>query len=46
VLVLWGRMVFDIFGRGPANVASPEQAVYLLAFIEKKMPADLPDTPR
>ena len=46
ILVLWGRMVFDIFGRGPAALASPEQAVYLLAFIEKGMPADLPENPR
>lgn len=46
ILVLWGRMVFDIFGRGPATLASPEQAVYLLAFLEKQMPADLPGTPR
>jgi hypothetical protein len=46
VLVLWGRMVFDIFGNDPSAFASPEQAVYLLAFIEKKMPAGLPDAPR
>jgi hypothetical protein len=46
VLVLWGRMVFDIFGSDPSAFASPEQAMYLLAFIEKKMPAGLPDAPR
>jgi len=45
VLVLWGRMVFDIFGNNPAAFGNPEQAVYLLAFIEKKMPAGLPDAP-
>lgn len=46
ILVRWGRLVFDIFGRGPSGLASPEQAVYLLAFFEKQMPADLPDDPR
>ena len=46
ILVLWGRMVFDIFGSGPSHFASPEQAVRLLAFIEKRMPAELPDNPR
>ncbi len=46
VLVRWGRLVFDIFGRGPSTSASPEQAVYLLAFFEKRMPAELPDDPR
>lgn len=46
VLVLWGRMVFDIFGSGPSTFASPEQAVYLLAFIEKRMPKDLPGASR
>jgi len=46
VLVLWGQMVFEIFGSGQPNRASPEQAVYLLAFIEKKTPAGLPDAPR
>jgi len=45
VLVLWGRMVFDIFGRGPGRLASPEQAVYLWAFLEKRMPPDLPLNP-
>lgn len=45
VLVRWGRMVFDIFGNDPSSFASPEQAVYLLACIEKRMPADLPDAP-
>lgn len=46
VLVVWGRMVFDVFGSGPSVFAGPEQALYLLAFIEKKMPADLPDAPQ
>jgi hypothetical protein len=46
ILVLWGRLVFDIFGRGPSAAASPEQAVYLLAFFEKQMPANLPNDPR
>ena len=46
ILVCWGRLVFDIFGRGLSGLASPEQAVYLLAFFEKQMPADLPDDPR
>jgi hypothetical protein len=46
VLVCWGRLVFDIFGNDPASFASPEQALYLLAFIEKKMPPHLPDTPQ
>ena len=46
LLVVWGRLVIDIFGRGPGDRASPEQAMYLLAFIEKDMPADLPDQPR
>ena len=46
ILVRWGRMVFDIFGRGPSTLASPEQAVYLLAFIEQSMPAELPENPR
>ncbi len=46
VLVLWGRLVFDIFGNDPSAFASPEQAVYLLAFVEKKMPAGLPDAPQ
>ena len=46
ILVRWGRLVFDIFGRGPSSIASPKQAAYLLAFFEKQMPADLPDDPR
>ncbi|MFQ5807617.1 MAG: hypothetical protein ACE5I3_14310, partial [Phycisphaerae bacterium] len=46
VLVLWGRVVFDLFGHEPSAFASPEQAVYLLAFIEKKMPRGLPDAPQ
>jgi hypothetical protein len=46
ILVLWGRLVLDIFGRGPTALASPEQAIYLLAFFEKRMPAGLPDDPR
>lgn len=46
VLVRWGRMIFDIFGRGPAGGARPEQAVYLLAFFEKRMPRDLPYNPQ
>lgn len=46
VLVLWGRMVFDIFSAGGANAASSEQAAYLLGFIEKRMPPELPDDPR
>lgn len=46
ILVRWGRLVFDIFGGGPTAIARPEQAVYLLAFIEKRMPADLPDAPQ
>jgi hypothetical protein len=46
VLVLWGRMVFDIFGNDPSASANPEQAFYLLAFIEKRMPAGLPDAPQ
>ena len=46
ILVLWGRLVFDIFGSGSGRIANPEQAVYLLAFIERQMPADLPGAPR
>jgi len=46
VLVLWGQMVFEIFGNAPASFACPEQSVYLLAFVEKKMPAGLPDAPQ
>lgn len=46
ILVLWGRMVFDMFGTGPSATAHPEQAVYLLAFFEKKMPPGLPGDPR
>ena len=46
VLVLWGRLVLDIFGNDPSSFASPEQALYLLAFIEKKMPPGLPDLPQ
>jgi len=46
ILVHWGRMVFDIFGSGPSRAASPEQAVYLWAVIEKQMPAGLPRAPR
>ena len=46
ILVLWGRMVFDIFGSGPSTLTSPGQAVYLLAFFEKQMPPDLPSAPR
>lgn len=46
ILLRWGELVFDIFGRGPSGLAGPEQAVYLLAFLEKQMPADLPDDPR
>ncbi|MEP0848260.1 MAG: hypothetical protein HRF50_15730 [Phycisphaerae bacterium] len=41
VLVLWGRLVIEIFGNAPQGVARPEQAVYLLAFLEKAMPAGL-----
>lgn len=46
ILIRWGRMIFDIFGRGPAGGTNPEQAVYLLAFFEKKMPRDLPHDPQ
>ena len=46
ILVLWGRVVFDIFGRGPTGGSNPEQAVYLLACLEKKMPRDLPSNPQ
>jgi len=46
ILVLWGRMVFDIFGSGPSTLTSPGQAVYLLAFFEKQMPPNLPSAPR
>jgi hypothetical protein len=46
ILILWGRMVFDIFGRGPVAGSNAEQAVYLLAFFEKKMPHDLPNNPQ
>lgn len=45
VLVLWGRLVLDIFSAGAVR-AEPEQAVYLLACIEKRMPPGLPDAPR
>jgi hypothetical protein len=46
ILVIWGRMVFDIFGTSPTSDASPEQALYLLAFLEKQMHPDLPSAPR
>jgi hypothetical protein len=46
ILVCWGRLVLDIFGRGPTLLAGPEQAVYLLAFFEKQMPPELPGDPR
>ncbi len=46
ILVRWGRLVFDIFGDAPSGMARPEQAVYLFAFIERRMPDDLPDDPR
>lgn len=43
VLVRWGRMVLEIFGGSP-GAGSAEQAFYLFAFIEKRMPPGLPDT--
>jgi hypothetical protein len=46
VLVLWGRLVYDIFGNDPTSFAGAEQALYLLACIEKKMAPDLPSAPR
>ena len=46
ILVLWGRMIFDIFDTNASGASSPEQAVYLLAFFEKKMPHDLPYNPQ
>jgi len=45
VLVRWGRLVIDVFGVGTTRSSAPEQALYLAAFIEKKMPAGLPDAP-
>lgn len=46
VLVLWGRTVFELFARGVSGVATPEQAMYVLALIEKRMPPELPADPR
>lgn len=46
ILVQWGRLVLEIFGNAPEGYARPEQAVYLLACIEKRMPPALPRDPR
>jgi hypothetical protein len=46
LLLVWGRLVLDIFGGDAQRAAVPEQAVYLLAFLEKNMPAGLPENPR
>lgn len=46
LLLVWGRLVLDIFGGDAQRAAVPEQAVYLLAFLEKNMPPGLPENPR
>ncbi|MBI5866574.1 MAG: hypothetical protein HZB38_19075 [Planctomycetes bacterium] len=42
----WGKLVVEVFGSNPNEVSIPEQAVYLVAFIEKRMAADLPENPK
>lgn len=46
LLLRWGRLVLDIFGGDAQRGAVPEQAVYLLAFLEKNMPPGVPENPR
>jgi hypothetical protein len=46
LLLRWGRLVLDIFGGDAQRAAVPEQAVYLLAFLEKHMPPGMPENPR
>jgi hypothetical protein len=46
LLLVWGRLVLDIFGGDAQRGAVPEQAVYLLAFLERNMPPGLPENPR
>lgn len=46
ILVLWGRLVLDIFANAPHGHARPEQAVYLLAFFERAMSPQLAADPR
>ncbi len=45
VLVLWGKAVVEVFSRGVSGIATPEQAMYVLALIEKRMPRELPANP-
>ena len=45
VLFVWGRLVFDIFG-SEASWQSDVQSARLTGYIEKHMPAGLPDAPR
>lgn len=46
VLFVWGRMVFDIFGSDPSRAASAEQAAYLSAHVERRVPVALLEAPR
>lgn len=45
VLVRWGKLVFEIFGNTENEFANTTQAMYLMIFLEKQMPADLPQNP-
>lgn len=46
VFFRWGRLVFDVFNSDAKKSAIPEQAVYLVAFLEKNMPRGLPEQPQ
>ena len=46
VLFRWGRLTVEVFSSNAAGEAIAEQAVYLVGFIEKRMPAGLPENPQ
>lgn len=46
VLFRWGLLTIEVFSSNSAGQAVAEQAVYLVGFLEKKMPPGLPRDPR
>lgn len=46
VLFRWGLLTIEVFSSNSAGQPVAEQAVYLVGFLEKKMPPGLPHHPR
>lgn len=46
VLFRWGLLTIEVFSTSSSGQAVAEQAVYLVGFLEKRMPPGMPQNPR